>query len=91
MNINILKSFFTLESLNILRCYISFNNIIHKPKLMLPEFFIVITRFNRTRYNRTRYNRTLILSTATMSMVIYFHDFKVQQILLNCQRFREYF
>ena len=64
MNINILKSFFTLESLNILRCYISFNNIIHKPKLMLPEFFIVITRFNRTRFNRTRYNRTLILSTA---------------------------
>ena len=59
MNINILKSFFTLESLNILRCYISFNNIIHKPKLMLPEFFNVITRFNRTRYNRT-----LILSTA---------------------------
>ena len=58
MNINILKSFFTLESLNILRCYISFNNIIHKPKLMLPKFFIVITRFNRTRFNRTRYNRT---------------------------------
>ena len=56
--INILKSFFTLESLNILRCYISFNNVIHKPKLMLPEFFIVITRFNRTRFNRTRYNRT---------------------------------
>ena len=74
--INILKSFFTLESLNILRCYISFNNVIHKPKLMLPEFFIVITRFNRTRFNRTRYNRTqnhrtrnhrtLILSTAPL-------------------------
>ena len=68
MNINILKSFFTLESLNILRCYISFNNIIHKPKLMLPEFFIVITRFNRTRFNRTRYNRTLILSTAYFAL-----------------------
>ena len=25
---------------------------------MLPEFSVVITRFNRTRYNRTRYNRT---------------------------------
>ena len=37
MNINILKSFFTLESLNILRCYISFNSIIHKPKLTSPE------------------------------------------------------
>ena len=67
--INILKSFFTLESLNILRCYIS-----SKLMLMIPEFFIVITRFNRTRFNRTRYNRTqnhrtrnhrtLILSTA---------------------------
>ena len=70
MNINILKSFFTLESLNILRSYISFNNIIviHKPKLMLPEFFIVITRFNRTRFNRTRYNRTLILSTAYFAL-----------------------
>ena len=58
MIINILKSFFTLESLNILRCYISFNNVIQKPKLMLPEFFIVITRFNRTRYNRTQNHRT---------------------------------
>ena len=53
MIINILKCFFTLESLNILRCYIS-----SKLMLMIPEFFIVITRFNRTRYNRTQNHRT---------------------------------